>query len=77
MVDPNIVETYTVGKKGFIVALCESLGVTELFNQSLSATNGRPTDIPYGVDAMLMMVNMFKIPSNTSEYLYQGKRLTL
>ena len=27
MVDPSIVETYTVGKEGFIVALCEVLGV--------------------------------------------------
>ncbi|MBE3101679.1 MAG: IS1634 family transposase [Firmicutes bacterium] len=58
MVDPSIVETYTVGKEGFIVALCEALGVPEIINQSLGATNGRPTDIPYGVDAMLMMVNM-------------------
>ena len=58
MVDPNIVETYTVGKEGFIVALCEALGVTEIINQSLSSINGRPTDIPYGVDAMMMMVNM-------------------
>ncbi len=31
MVDPNIVETYTVGKEGFIVALCEVLGVKYQF----------------------------------------------
>jgi len=58
MVDPSIVETYSVGKEGFIVALCEALGVTEIFNQTLNSTNGRPVDIPYGVVAMMMMVNM-------------------
>lgn len=58
MVDPNMVETYTVGKEGFIVALCEALGVPEIFNQSLKSINGRPVDIPYGIDAMIMMVNM-------------------
>ena len=58
MVDPNMVETYTVGKEGFIVALCEALGVPEIFNQSLKSINGRPVDVPYGIDAMIMMVNM-------------------
>jgi hypothetical protein len=57
MVDPNIVETYTIGKEGFIVALYESLGVPEIINKALGSVNSRPPDIPYGVDAM-MMVNM-------------------
>lgn len=58
MVDPNIVETYTVGKEGFIVALCEALGVPGLINTALTSPNGRPEEIPYGVLAMMMMVNM-------------------
>lgn len=58
MVDPTIVETYTVGKEGFIVAPCEAIGLPETFNQALSSTNGRPVDIPHGVTAMMMMSNM-------------------
>jgi len=58
MVDPNIVETYTVGKEGFIVALCEALGVPQLIDNLLSSPTGRPPEIPYGVLAMMMMVNM-------------------
>ncbi len=58
MVDPSIVETYTVGKEGFIVGLCEALGIPETIDQHLSSVNGRPVDVPYGVDAMIMMVNM-------------------
>jgi len=29
MFDPKIVDTYIVGKEGFIVGLCECLGVPE------------------------------------------------
>jgi len=58
MVDPKIVDTYIVGKEGFIVGLCEALGVPEIINQALESINGRPVDIPYGVSAMIMMVNM-------------------
>ena len=58
MVDPNIVETYTVGKEGFIVALCEALGASALIDQALACPSGRPPEIPYGVLSMMMMVNM-------------------
>lgn len=58
MVNPNLVDTYIVGKEGFIVGLCEALGLPETFNQALGSVNGRPTDIPYGVVAMIIMVNM-------------------
>ena len=61
MVDPNIVETYTVGKEGFIVALCEALGVPALIDQSLTSPTGRPPEIPYGVLAMMMMVTCVTI----------------
>ena len=46
MVDPTIVDTYKVGKEGFIVGLCEALGLPETINQALESVNGRPTDIP-------------------------------
>lgn len=58
MVDPNIVETYTVGKEGFIVALCEALGIPQLIDEALYSPTGRPPEIPYGVLSMMMMVNM-------------------
>lgn len=58
MIDPSLVDTYVVGKEGFIVGLCEALGLTGTINQELESINGRPTDIPYGVVAMIMMVNM-------------------
>jgi len=58
MVDPSIVETYTVGKEGFIVALCEALGIPTIIDQSININTGRPSEIPYGVLAMVMMVNM-------------------
>ena len=58
MVDPKIVDTYIVGKEGFIVGLCESLGIPETINQALESVDGRPVYIPYGVSAMIMMVNM-------------------
>lgn len=58
MVDPNIVETYTIGKEGFIVGLCEALKVPALINNALASITGRPPEIPYGVLAMMMMVNM-------------------
>ena len=56
MIDPTLVDTYVVGQEGFIVGLCEALGLPETFNQALESINGRPTDIPYGIDAMIMMV---------------------
>ena len=58
MVNPNIVETYTVGKEGFIVALCEALGIPEFINSALTSDTGRPPEVSYGVLAMMMMVNM-------------------
>ena len=58
MIDPTLVDTYVVGQEGFIAGLCEALGLPETFNQALESINGRPTDIPYGIDAMIMMVNM-------------------
>lgn len=77
MVDPEIVETYTIGKEGFIVALCESLGVPEIINKALGSVNGRPPDIPYGIDAMMMMVNMCDdhMPLSRLQEYYQYKDL--
>lgn len=58
MVNPNLVMTYTIGKEGFIVALCESLEVTRIIDEALTSNYGRPLDIPYSIDALLMLVNM-------------------
>ena len=58
MVYPRIVETYDVGKEDFIVALSEALDVPARIDQCLTSPTGRPPEIPYGVLAMMMMVNM-------------------
>ncbi|GAU75766.1 IS1634 family transposase [Fusibacter sp. 3D3] len=58
LVDPNIVETYSCGKEGFIVALCEAIGIPRLIDSALESPAGRPPEISYGVLAMMMMVNM-------------------
>lgn len=59
MVDPNIVETYTVGKEGFIVALCEAMGVPEFINAALISDTGRPPEVSYVVLAMLTDLVVF------------------
>ena len=56
--DSKINETYNDGKASLIVSLCETLGIPTVFDTSLTSENGRPPEIPYGVLAMMMMVNM-------------------
>lgn len=54
----NNSEVYNEGKASFIVSLCETLGIPDIFNTMLTSENGRPPEIPYGILAMMMMVNM-------------------
>ncbi|MHB1394962.1 MAG: IS1634 family transposase [Clostridia bacterium] len=56
--DSNINEIYNDGKASLIVSLCETLGIPTVFDTSLTSESGRPPEIPYGVLAMMMMVNM-------------------
>lgn len=52
------IETYWHGKMNFTVGLCESMGVPDIFNKYLESECGRPSDIPYGVLAEMLIVNI-------------------
>ncbi|RQD69810.1 MAG: DUF4277 domain-containing protein [Tindallia sp. MSAO_Bac2] len=54
----TMIDAHSPGKAGLIVGLAEEMGVVELFNEKLSSNKGRPEEIPYGVLALMMMVNM-------------------
>jgi transposase len=51
-------EMYCHGKMNFVVGLCEQLGLPEVFNTNLEKSIGRKTDIPYGIMAEMMLVNI-------------------
>lgn len=51
-------EMYYEGKMNFMVGLCEQLKLPEVFNLNLEKSLGRKTDIPYGVMAEMMIVNI-------------------
>lgn len=52
------IETYWHGKMNFTVGLCESMGVPDIFNRYLDSECGRSSDIPYGVLAEMLIVNI-------------------
>jgi hypothetical protein len=52
-------EMYHDGKMNFIVGLCEQLRLPEVFNLNLEKHLGKKTDIPYGVMAKIMIVNIY------------------
>ncbi len=54
----TMIDAHSPGKAGLIVGLSEEMGLVELFNEKLSSNKGRPEDIPNGVMAQMMMVNM-------------------
>lgn len=54
----TMIDAHSPGKAGLIVGLSEEMGLVELFNKKLSSDRGRPEDIPNGVMAQMMMVNM-------------------
>lgn len=54
----NNIETYSDGKLNFMVGLCERINLPNVFNNYLEQPNGRPAEIPYGILAEMMLVNM-------------------
>lgn len=56
--DINSVEMYSHGKMNFMVGLCEKLRLADVFNANLEKHLGRKTDIPYGIMAEMMLVNI-------------------
>lgn len=57
-VEINNIEIYSHGKMNFMVGLCEKLGLPEVFNSNLEKHLGRKPDIPYGIMAEMMLVNI-------------------
>ena len=51
-------ETYWHGKMNLIVGICESMGLPDIFNKNLNSDCGRKPDIPYGVLAQMLIVNI-------------------
>lgn len=51
-------EMYYDGKMNFVVGLCEQLRLPEVFNLNLEKSLGRKTNIPYGIMAEMMIVNI-------------------
>lgn len=52
------IKSYTDGKAGFIVGICEQIGLGEVFDRHLTQVTGRQPEISYGVLAQMMLVNM-------------------
>jgi len=43
------------GKLQLSVGLCEKIGIIDLFNNHLESEFGRPSDIPAGIEAAIMI----------------------
>jgi len=52
------IETYFDEKMNLMVGLCEQMGLPAVFNKNLEKSLGRKTDIPYGIMAEMMIVNI-------------------
>jgi transposase len=52
------IEMYSHGRMNFMVGLCERLSLPGIFNANLEKVLGRKTDIPYGIMAEMMLVNI-------------------
>lgn len=57
-IDFSSIRSYTDGKAGFMVGLFEQMGLTQVFDKHLTQPGGRPPEIPYGILAEMMLVNM-------------------
>jgi len=57
-VDINDVDAWSDGKLQLAVGLCEKIGLTDLFNKQLESELGRPSDIPAGIEATIMIASI-------------------
>jgi transposase len=57
-IDFSKIHSYTDGKAGFMVGLFEEMNLGSVFDKHLTKPSGRPWDIPYGILAQMMLVNM-------------------
>jgi transposase len=57
-VDINNVNVWSDGKLQLAVGLCEKIGIIDLFNKHLENSLGRPSDIPAGTEAAIMIASI-------------------
>jgi len=57
-VDVNSVDVYSNGRLQLIAGLCEKIGVKDIFNKYLEKAKGRPSDIPAGIEAEIMIAGI-------------------
>jgi len=57
-IDLKNIRTYTDGKASFMVGLFEELNLPHVFDTYLEKESGRPPEIPYGILAEMMLVNL-------------------
>ncbi|MDO9534106.1 MAG: DUF4277 domain-containing protein [Bacillota bacterium] len=57
-IDIDSVDVYCAGRLQLIVELCEKMGIKDIFNKHLEKKAGRPSDIPAGVEAEIMMAGI-------------------
>jgi len=58
MVDVNNVNINSDGRLQLIVGLCEKIGVKDIFNKHLEKDMERPSDIPAGIEAEIMIAGV-------------------
>lgn len=57
-IDFGQIKSFYDGKAGLIAGLCQQIGLDTIFNNHLERHQGRPVEIPYGVMAQMMLINM-------------------
>lgn len=57
-IDFNSIRSFADGKAGFMVGLFEQMRLPQVFDKHLTQDGGRPPEIPYGILAEMMLVNM-------------------
>jgi len=57
-VDIDKVNVWSDGKLQLVVNLCEKIGLRELFDRHLTKPYGRPSDIPPGIEAEILLASM-------------------
>lgn len=57
-IDFGQVKSFYDGKAGLIAGLSQQVGLDTIFNTHLEQHIGRPVDVPYGILAQLMLINI-------------------
>jgi transposase len=57
-IDFGQIKSFYDGKAGLIAGLCQQVGLDTIFDKHLEQPVGRPVDIPYGILAQLMLINI-------------------